>query len=56
MIYAGCSTAWTRIHIGCTIGRAHTYACFTTDRSCTYDRLIYVEACCLILVGAKDVS
>jgi hypothetical protein len=55
-VYTSCSIDWQHTYAGCTTGRAHTYACCTTDRSRTCDRLISVEDCCLISVGAEDVS
>jgi hypothetical protein len=55
-IYAGCSTAWVRIHVDCTTGRERTHACCTTNRSRTCCKLIYVEDCCLVSIDAKDVS
>ena len=42
--------------MGYTTSRARTYACFSTDRSRTYDKLISVEDCCLISVGVEGVS
>jgi hypothetical protein len=55
-VYTGCSIDWPCTYVGCTTGRARTYACCTTDRSCTCDRLISVEDCCLISVGVEGVS
>jgi hypothetical protein len=55
-VYASFNIDYPRTYTGCTTGRAHIYACCTTNGSRTYDRLISMEDCCLISVGVECVS
>jgi hypothetical protein len=47
---------WPHSHAGCSeLERVHTQAALMTGRI-PVDRLIYVDDCCLISVGAENVS
>jgi hypothetical protein len=54
--HACCIIHWPRLHAGCSEpGHVHTQATLLTGRV-PVDKLIFVEDCCLISVGAEGVS